>query len=76
MLLHQSFSLLNPILFIFLAVIVIIFLVKKNKEYKNCAYYQITKNPYLIVRYDIGKYGEYLTYKHLKNFETTGAKFL
>lgn len=65
----------NPVILI-PATIIIVILAKKNKEYKNGAYYQITKLPYLSVRHDIGKYGEYLTYKYLKNFESSGAKFL
>lgn len=72
-----SFDLLlfNPIILVS-AVIVIVFLVKKNKEYKGSAYYQVTKHSYLSVRYNTGRYGEYLTYKHLKHMEENGAKFL
>lgn len=57
-------------------IIIIIVLVKKNKEYKASAYYQITQLPYLSVRHNLGKYGEYLTYKYLISFEAEGAKFL
>ncbi len=67
--------LINPVVLI-PAIIVIVILVKKNKEYKSGAYYQITKHPYLSVRNNVGRYGEYLTYKYLKNFETEGSKFL
>lgn len=65
----------NPILLIPVMIIIIV-LIKKNKEYKNCTYYQITKIPYLSVRRNFGSYGEYLTYKYLKRFEADGAKFL
>lgn len=65
----------NPI-FLILAIIFIIVLIKKNKDYKKSSYYQITKLPYFLVWHNIGRYGEYLTYKHLKQFETTGSKFL
>lgn len=58
------------------AVIIIIVPIKKNKEYKNGAYYQITKHPYFSIMRNTGRYGEYLTYKYLKQFETNGAKFL
>jgi len=58
------------------AIIIIIVLVKKNKEYKSSAYYQVTKQPYLSVRRNTGRYGEYLTYKYLKHMESNGAKFL
>ncbi len=69
------FTLLNPF-FLIPAIIVIVVLVKKNKEYKKGAYYQITQLPYINVKQDTGRYGEYLTYKHLKPFEADGAKFL
>ncbi len=65
----------NP-MFLIPAIIIIVVLIKKNKEYKNGAYYQVTKLPYLSVKHDTGRYGEYLTYKYLKQFETNGAKFL
>jgi hypothetical protein len=32
--------------------------------------------PYSSVKRDIGRYGEYLTYKYLKKFENKGSKFL
>ena len=67
--------LLNPIILIPVIIITIV-LIKKNKEYKNSAYYQITKLSYRSVKRNTGRYGEYLTYKHLKHFETNGAKFL
>jgi len=66
---------LNPVILI-PAIIIIVVLVKKNKEYKSGAYYQVTKLPYLSVRHDTGRYGEYLTYKYLKHMEANGAKFL
>lgn len=48
-----------------------------NKQYKETSYYQITNTPLLALRSDVGKYGEYLIYKKLRNYETKlGAKFL
>lgn len=47
-----------------------------HQKYKAGAYYQITKIPLLYLRRDLGKYGEYLTYKQLRQFEKDGAKFL
>ncbi len=64
----------NPILV--LGIILILIYVKKNKDYKASAYYQITKVPFFSIRHDLGRYGEYLTYKRLKCFENDGAKFL
>lgn len=74
-LLQLILQLFNPAILI-PAIIIIIVLIKKNKEYKNGAYYQITKCPYFSVKHNAGRYGEYLTYKYLKQFETNGAKFL
>ena len=72
----QMFSLLlSPIFLIPLGIVGLIFL-KKNTEYKESSYYHITKTPYLFVRFDLGRWGEYLTYKYLKKFELEGAKFL
>lgn len=68
-------TILNPFFLILLLVICII-LYKQHKEYINGAYYQITKLPYLSVRNDLGRYGEYMTYKHLKKFEKCGSRFL
>lgn len=49
----------------------------KNKVgYKDCAYYRVTHNKYFSMRFNKGRFGEYLTYKSLKKYEETGAKFL
>lgn len=68
---------LNPIAIAVLVVIlpVLIFVVV-NHNYKKSTYYQICKTPYLRVRFDLGLYGEYLTYKYLNSFEKSGARFL
>lgn len=70
-----SLLMLNPFVLIPIIIVVVI-LVRKNKEYKEGAYYQITKRPYLSVRRNTGQYGEYLTYKYLKYMEGDGARFL
>lgn len=74
-LLQLVLVLFNPVIII-PAIIIIVVLVKKNRDYKIGAYYQITKLPYHSVKHNTGRYGEYLTYKCLKNFEVNGAKFL
>ena len=74
-LLQILLSLLNPI-FLIPAIIIIIVLVKKNKDYKNSTYYQITKYSYFSMKYNVGRYGEYLTYKYLEQYEKSGARFL
>lgn len=68
-------ALLNPVVLIPVAIFILVY-IKKNKDYKDSEYYQITKVPYLSVRRDLGRWGEYLTYKYLKKFENDGAKFL
>ena len=45
-------------------------------QYKKTAYYQITGYSYLAMLFDLGRYGEYLTYKCLRPYENEGAKFL
>lgn len=62
---------LNPVI-----LILIVILIVRAIKYRKTSYYQITKIPYLSVKKDIGKYGEYLIYKRLKNFEEKNAKFL
>lgn len=67
-----------PLLVIVLIVIAlsIIYLYAENKEYKEGTYYKLTNIPLLKLKNDIGKYGEYLTYKYLKRYEEDGARFL
>ena len=60
---------------IVLAVAVMV-IIKKSVDYRNGAYYQVTKNSFLPVYYDKGRLGEYMTYRYLKNYEKSGAKFL
>lgn len=66
---------LNPLFVIPFAILLIVYILE-SKKYKAGAYYQVTHIPFLRVRRDIGKYGEYLTYKQLRHFEKNGAKFL
>lgn len=68
-------ALLNPLFLIPILAVLIIYIIE-NRKYKSSIYYQITKVPLLLLRSDLGKYGEYLTYKQLKHFEKDGAKFL
>lgn len=61
---------------IFTVIVRIISYIRQNRRYKKGAYYQITKAPLSSLKYDAGKYGEYLIYEHLRHFEDTGGKFL
>lgn len=69
------FNPLNIVLLILL-IILVVRQIRIEREYKESAYYQITKHPYLSMKRDLGKHGEYLTYKQLKHYEADGAKFL
>ena len=75
LLLQLIFFLFNPIVLIPAGIITFV-IIKRIKEYKNSAYYYVTKTPYWSLRDDLGKYGEYLTYIYLKHYENIGAKFL
>lgn len=74
--LTSSDLMLAGLVILIILIINFIVFIFKNIEYKRGAYYQITKNPYFLLKYNKGNYGEYLTYKNLKMFETVGAKFL
>lgn len=60
---------------IFFVSIVLWFIVE-NYLFKKSTYYKITKNGFLATFFDVGRYGEYLTYRKLKGYEKKGAKFL
>lgn len=66
------------LLITFVAIILPIFLphwIESNK-YKKSSYYNLTKTPYMALKKDLGKYGEYLISEELKLFEETGSKLL
>lgn len=65
----------NPIFSVPVGIVIAVF-VWKNKEYKRSSYYQVTKLSYWSMSQDVGRYGEYLTYKNLKHYEKYGARFL
>lgn len=48
----------------------------RAKGYRESSYRRLTGESFLSVWTDKGKYGEYLTYDALKEFEKEGAKFL
>ncbi len=58
-----------------LGIAIVVFLLQ-NRKYKKSAYYSITRLPYLSVRLNFGRYGEYLIYKNLVQYEKDGSKFL
>ena len=65
----------NPFV-IFAVTVAIIIFATIIYNYKKTTYYEQTKTPYLKLRSDVGKLGEYMIYKNLKKYEKTGAKFL
>lgn len=78
-LIYAVFGKFTPLVFaIIIAGIVlgICIIIKEYKVYKKGTYYQDTKLPYLHVKFDLGRNGEYMTYRHLKSYENNGAKFL
>lgn len=64
-----------PYAVLLICVAFVAFLIKVH-FYKKSTYHRITHNTYLSVRFDLGKYGEYLIYKELRHLEKEGAKFL
>lgn len=69
------FSIFIPIGIAALVLYGILFIIKIN-DYRNSSYYKATGIPYFTMRADTGRYGEYLTYKYLKQYENLGAEFL
>lgn len=56
-------------------ILLIVYFINKSK-YEKTEYAAQTHNSYGSVRFDKGKYGEYLSYKILSQYEKEGAKFL
>lgn len=54
----------------------LIFYVVLEVNHRQSTYYKITHVPYLRTRTDVGRNGEYLTYRHLRQYEKDGGKFL
>nr|WP_307993154.1 NERD domain-containing protein [uncultured Niameybacter sp.] len=48
----------------------------QNYTFKKTTYYKITHNSFISTRCDLGRNGEYLTYKYLQSYENKGGKFL
>lgn len=61
---------------VLLLLMIVVILVVQEYLHRKTSYYRVTKTPYLQVIFNLGKYGEYLTYKHLRHYEQGGARFL
>lgn len=48
----------------------------QNEMFKKTIYHKMTKYSFASTVHDLGRYGEYLTYKKLKDYEDMGGKFL
>ena len=70
------FLITKPIILIPTITIIILIYYLKIRKYNKSSYYKITKVSYFGVKFDKGKYGEYLIYKYLMGLEQQGAKFL
>lgn len=70
------FLITKPIILIPTITVIILIYYLKIRKYNKSSYYKITKVSYFGVKFDKGKYGEYLIYKYLMGLEQQGAKFL
>lgn len=59
-----------------IVIIFVIVLIIKELLFRKTTYYKVTHNGYVMTRLDKGRYGEYLSYKHLRKYEENGGKFL
>ncbi len=66
------FALLVGLLFLYAFVRIFI----ESIGYKDSAYHKQTNKSFISIRFNQGAYGEYLIYKHLRDYEKNGAKFL
>ncbi len=65
----------NEIGLLIICIIVAWYLIS-SMLYRQTDYYKTTHKNWLSVRFNIGNYGEYLTYIKLRNYEKDGARFL
>ena len=66
----------EALLLFFIIASLVGYIVYQERQYQKTSYYQITKNAYSNIKHDKGKFGEYLMYKGLQQFENVGGKFL
>ena len=52
------------------------FFLYQQLRHRSTTYYKVTHVPYFRMRRDLGRFGEYLTYRYLRKYEKEGAKFL
>lgn len=71
-----NFTLVITLLSYTVIILGIVWFLIEMKQYKASAYFQVTGYSYFSMRFDLGRYGEYLTYRYLRSYESQGAKFL
>lgn len=54
----------------------IVYYVVAASTYRRTDYYKTTHKSFFAMRFNTGNYGEYLTYRYLRGYETDGARFL
>lgn len=64
------------ILTFLLIALIILWYCFSSSAYQKTDYYNTTHKTLLTVFFDKGNYGEYLTYKYLRDYEADGARFL
>ena len=64
------------LILLFPMIVSLLLLAVRIFNYKKTAYYKITRLSYLKMKKDLGRYGEYETYRLLRRFEAKGARFL
>lgn len=64
--------------FVFIIILFILLLstIIKVILFRNTTYFKITHNGYFSTVYNVGRHGEYLSYKQLRRYEKIGGKFL
>ena len=63
-------------LFLFFLLCFVAWYIVSDIFYRKTNYYQVTHKSFAAVKFNKGNYGEFLTYKYLRQYENDGAKFL
>lgn len=59
-----------------LLLVFLIYTLTREILYRKTVYYKVTHVSYFRMRLDLGRFGEFLTYRYLRKHEKEGAKFL
>ena len=50
-------------------ILLLTYAVVREVLHRNTAYYKVTHVPYFRMRRDLGRFGEYMTYRNLRRYE-------